>query len=135
MQNIKLAIFSILLIASSCGLGKVDKVKGMAIAEALMQDLKNENYNNLDQYYMNSFNASEPLDRKTEKFKRLREVMGPIESYSLLEAKEEYDSVKGINQLLLTYKLTCSKVVAKQTFLIVNDEGDMKIMFQNVENI
>jgi len=135
MQKVLAGLFCVLFLSASCGLGKVDKAKGIAVAEGLLNDLKNENYTDIDKYYMNSFNASEPLDRKVAKFKRLREVMGPIQSFQLKDAKEEYDSVKGINQLLLTYTLVCNKVTATQTFLIINDEGDMKIMFQNIENL
>jgi hypothetical protein len=135
MKRSAIVYLCLAFLISSCGLGKVDKDKGIAVAEGLLNDLKTENYTDIDKYYMNSFNASEPLDRKVAKFKRLREVMGPIQSFQLKDAKEEYDSVKGINQLLLTYSLVCTKVTATQTFLIINDEGDMKIMFQNIENL
>ena len=105
------------------------------MAEALLNDLKNENYNQLNNYYTASFNESEPLEQKIEKFKRLKETMGAIQSYELLSSKEVSDSDKGINQLELKYKVKCSKITVEETFLIINDEGNEKIIFQNIENI
>jgi hypothetical protein len=52
-----------------------------------------------------------------------------------MSANEEYDSDKGLNQLTLKYKVFCEKVTLLQTFLFINDEGESKIIFQNVENL
>lgn len=57
-----------------------------------------------------------------------------MKSYELLEAKEKHDSVSGLNQLILKYKVVCEKVTALQTLVIINDEGQLKIIFQNFEN-
>jgi hypothetical protein len=52
----------ILVIAQSCTLGKIDQQKGVDLTTQLLNDLKNENYTDIDKYYMDSFNASEPTD-------------------------------------------------------------------------
>src|ERR1044071_3974778 len=105
----KLYFFLLLpVLFSSCAL-KVDKQKAEAMAQSLLNDLKNENYTNLNQYYTASSNESEPLEKKTEKFKRLRETMGAIQSYELISSKENYNSDQGINQLELKYKVKCDK--------------------------
>jgi hypothetical protein len=119
---------------SACFLGKVDKQKGIQFTEQLLNDLKNEDYSRIDSYYAASFSENEPTEKKIEKFKKLREVMGPMKSYELLEAKEKHDSDTSLNQLVLKYKVVCEKVTALQTFVIINDEGQLKIIFQNVEN-
>lgn len=119
---------------SACFLGKVDKEKGIQFANQLLDDLKKEDYSRIDSYYAASFSENEPTEKKIEKFKRLREVMGPMKSYELLETKEKHDSVSGLNQLILKYKVVCEKVTALQTFVIINDEGQLKIIFQNFEN-
>jgi hypothetical protein len=119
---------------SACIPGKINKEHGIALTNQLLSDLKNQDYSRLDNYYINSFNASEPLDRKIEKFKKLYQAMGAIDTFELQKAEVKYESVSGINQLHIQYKLTCRKVVALQTFILVNDEGQPKIIFQNTEN-
>jgi len=120
---------------SGCGLGKVDPQKGQALVENLLNDLKAENYSSLDKYYTSSFNESEPADKKIEKFKQLKETLGGIKSYELTSSKENYDSDRGVNELELKYKVTCDRLTVKETYLVINDEGETKIIFQNIENL
>lgn len=122
------------LVFTSCSLGKVDKQKGLALANQLLTDIKNEDYSRIDSYYAPAFSEEEPTEKKIEKYKRLRQAMGPMESFELLEAKEKHDSDTGLNQLILKYKVVCEKVTALQTFVIINDEGQLKIIFQNIQN-
>ena len=61
-------------------------------------------------------------------------MTGSIQSYELISTKENYDSVKGINELELKYKVKCERLTVTYTFLVINDEGDEKIIFQNIEN-
>ena len=131
----RLVSFIIFLIISSCGLMKIDQQKAQVLVESLLNDLKNENYSSLDKYYTSSFNESEPNIKKTEKFKRLKGTMGAMKSFELISSKESKDSDKDTNQLELTYKVTCERVVVKETYLVINDEGDLKIIFQNIENL
>ncbi|MBS1764078.1 MAG: hypothetical protein JSS90_03810 [Bacteroidetes bacterium] len=134
MKNYKILFVLMAVMFSACFLGKVDKQKGIQFTEQLLNDLKNEDYSRIDSYYAASFSENEPTEKKIEKFKKLREVMGPMKSYELLEAKEKHDSDTSLNQLVLKYKVVCEKVTALQTFVIINDEGQLKIIFQNVEN-
>ena len=105
------------------------------MAENLLTDLKNENYSSIDKYYTALANESEPVAKKTERFRQLKEITGGIKSFEFMNAKEEYDSDKGLNQLELKYKVICEKVTVVQTFLFINDEGTSKIIFQNIENL
>jgi hypothetical protein len=123
----------LLVMLSSCAL-KVDQAEARKSAEALLTDLKNENYKDLDKYYTDLSNESQPHEQKVERYNQLRETTGAIQSFEFLSANEEYDSVKGLNQLTLKYKVVCSKVTVLYSFLFINDEGDSKIIFQNIEN-
>lgn len=114
---------------------KVDAIKAQALTENLLIDLKNENYNSLNAHYTSSFNESEPLDRKIEKFKRLKKNTGSIKSFELINSKENQDADRGIGELILKYKVVCEHVVVEEAFLVINDEGDEKIIFQNIENM
>jgi len=128
-----LTFISFLIMLASCALN-VDKEKAQKLTQSYLEDVKNGNYNSINQYYTSSFNESEPLEKKIEKFNRLKEVMGAIQSYELISTKENKDADKGINELELKYKVKCEKLTVEETFLVVNDEGKEKIMFQNIEN-
>ncbi len=127
-------IISLLLFFSSCAL-KVNQPEARQMAEGLLNDLKSENYSDLNKYYSDLSNESESVETKTERFKQLKETMGAIQSFEFLSAKEAYDSDKGLNQLELKYKVKCEKLTVQQTFLFINDEGKSKIIFQNIENL
>ena len=128
------SLLLILLLLSSCAL-KVDQAEARKVAEDLLNDLKARDYSRLDSYYSALSNESEPHDQKVARYQQLEEATGAVKSYEFLSAKETYESVKGLNQLELKYKVVCEKVTVLQTFLFINDEGDSKIIFQNIENI
>lgn len=123
-----------LLALTGCAL-KVNQQEAKTTAENLLTDLKNENYAGLDKYYSPLSNESEPLEKKKERFMQLKEITGAIRSFELMNAKEDYDSDKGLNQLELKYKVVCEKVTVQYTFLFINDEGTSRIIFQNIENV
>ena len=129
------SFFILLLFLTSCNFGKIDEPKARAMVESLLNDLKTENYSSLDKYYTSSFNESEPLDQKTEKFRKLKDTMGAMKSFELISSTEKKDADKGINQLELKYKVVCERVTVRETYFIINDEGDQKIIFQNIENL
>ena len=128
------AFLCMLLLLSSCAL-KVNQDEAKIVAESLLNDLKENNYDNLNKYYSDLSNESQPLEQKVLRFKQLQEVTGRIKSFEFMSANQEYDSDKGLNQLTLKYKVFCEKVAVIQTFLFINDEGNSKIIFQNIENV
>lgn len=131
----KHCLFIIMLFfISSCAL-KVNQTEARSKAEGLLTDLMNGNYDAIDKYYTDLSNESEPLAKKKERFEQLKTVTGAIQSFDFSSAKEEYDSDKGLNQLELKYKVKCEKVTLLQTFLFINDEGNSRIIFQNIENL
>lgn len=135
MKNYVLLFLLSAISHCGCGLGKIDHQQAKSLVENLLNDLQNENYTSLNKYYTSSFNESEPDEKKIEKYKRLKEVMGPIQSYKLVSEQESRDEDKGFKRLELIYHVICTKVTVKETFLIINDEGELKIIFQNIENL
>jgi len=130
-------IYTIILLSlmlSSCAL-KVDQIEAKKVAENLLTDLKDRNYDDIDKYYTDLSNEGEPHDQKVKRYEQLKEVTGAIKSFEFMSANEEYNSDTGLNQLTLKYKVFCEKVTLMHTFLFINDEGDSKIFFQNIENL
>jgi len=124
----------ILLFTTSCSL-KVEEPQAKQLVENLLNDLKNENFSNLDQYYAASFNESEPAEKKIEKYNRLKEVIGSIASYEFVSAIEKYDDYSNIKFLELLYSVKGKKLTVKETFRVMNDAGKLKITYQNIENL
>ena len=129
----KLSLICILFLLS-CGLAAVNKEKATDLAEKEMNDLKNENYVNLDNYFTDASNESEPLEKKIEKFKKLKEMLGGIESYALISATTDDNADNGGPKMELKYRLKCEKATVIHTLIIINDEGTHKITFENFEN-
>lgn len=134
MKNYFILLLSLFLFTTSCSL-KVDQPKAKQLIENLLNDLKNENFSALDKYYIPSFNESEPLQKKIEKYNRLKEIIGPIQSYQSVSATEKYDDYSNINFLELLYTVKGKKLTVKETFRVMNDAGDLKITYQNIENM
>ena len=126
----KLAVILLLVAAIGC-VNKVEPDKAKALVEKLLNDVKTDNYKDIDSYYTNSFNESEPQDKKIEKYKRLKEVMGALQSYSLIESKES-KSDDNVQSITLRYDLKYANVKGEGTFIVINDEGNIKITFQNI---
>lgn len=127
-------LYCLFVFLAACSLATIDENKAKAVAESLMNDLKNENYANLNDYYTASFNESEPLEKKEEKYKRLKDVMGRVESYELISKRMDESSDLGGPKIELKYKMKCSRTIVTHTLVIINDEGSHKIAFQNFEN-
>ncbi len=124
----------ILFIYAGCGITKVDHAKGKQLCENFLDDLKNENYEGMDKYFTPSFNENEPLENKISKFQKIRDAAGQIQSFELLSEDQKYDDVSAYHQLKLEYKVNCSRIPLKFTFIVVNHEGKTRMIFQNIEN-
>ncbi len=131
----KMRPVSLLLLLIFFGCGKVDKQRGQTLVENLLADRKAENYSSLDKYYTSSFNDSEPTEKKMKKLKQLKETVGAIKSFELVSSKENFNQDKNIHELELKYRVICERTTVLETYLIINDEGDLKIIFQNIENL
>ena len=131
----KKLFFLLLLFLASCGWNKVDLSKARAVAENFLDDQKDEHYEGINEYFTPSFNESEPLEKKTEKLKKIKEVIGAIESFELADTKETSNGLDDIPTIQLKYKVKYARAIAEQTFIIINDEGTHWITFQNIETI
>ena len=121
-----------LLFFASCAWTKVDPEKAKAVAENYLTDQKNERYENINDYFTSSFNESESQEQKIEQLKRIKEVLGAIESYELKDTKVTQRGLDDPSTVQLIYKVKYARGTAEQTFVIMNDEGKHKITFQNI---
>ncbi len=130
----KITVIALLFISLciGCGWNKPEPAKAKELVEKLLVDLKAENYQNLNQYYTDTFNDSEPLDKKTEKYKKMKDKLGAIESYGFVDSKES-NKVEDLPALNLTYNVKFATMTLVYSFVVIKDEGKHKITFQNME--
>ena len=131
MKNLFLISF---LFFVSCGLTKVDVRKAQETVENLLNDLKAENYQNLNLYFTDSSNETESLQWKTEKFKQLKDVAGAMKSFELTSSKQGESRDLEAPSVMFTYKVTFEKVILEENFTVIKDEGKYKITLQNIVN-
>jgi ankyrin repeat protein len=127
----KIAVILLLVVASIGCVNKVEHDKAKALVEKLLNDVIAENYKDIDSYYTNSFNDSEPKDKKIEKYNKLKSVMGALQSYSLIDSKEN-KSEDNVESVTLRYDLNYANVKGEGTFTVINDDGSIRITFQNI---
>lgn len=135
MVNKFIGFILVLFLFFGCGSAEVKTEEAKQLVEKLLTDLKNENYDRVDDYFTSSLNQSENMEAKVQKFVRLMDTTGPIESYEFVSEEKKYDEASGYNQCSLFYKVKCSRTTLKETFIVVSDEGKLGIIFYNVENL
>ena len=128
-------IWLVFLFFASCSWFKVDPAKARVVAENFLADQKNEQYDNINDYFTPSFNESEPLERKIEKLKKIKDVLGPIQSFELADTKVTERGLDDPSTVQLTYTVQYARGKAHQIFIIMNEEGKHKITNQNIVTI
>lgn len=118
---------------SGCDLIKVDPEKARAVAEKYLTDQKNEHYDDINDYFTPLFNESEPQEQKIEKLEKIKDVLGGIESFELIDTKVTERGLDDPSTVQLIYNVKYANGTATQTFIIMNDEGKHKITNQNIE--
>src|ERR1044071_6970150 len=124
--------YLLIILFASCAWVKVDPEKAKTVAENYLTDQKNERYDNINDYFTPSFNESEPLEQKIEKLKKIKDVLGAVESYELADSKVTQRGLDDPSTVQLKYKVKYTRGKAEQIFIIINDEAKHKITFQNV---
>ena len=122
MKIVSLFLFALVCLVFSACSSEVDSAEAKKIVTQLLSDLKEEKYDALDTYYTASSNQGESLQAKTEKYIRLQDTTGPIQSFEFVSEEKKYDDATGFNQLTLIYKVVFSRVTLRQTFILVKDE-------------
>ena len=130
----KKLIYVLLIAFVAYGCNKVEPDKAKELVENLLNDVKKENYKDLNKYYSDAFNDIESLEKKTEKYNKLHESLGSLQSFDLFDTKENHDSERG-NSVTLKYHLKFEKITVVGTFIVIKDDMSYKITFQNIENI
>ena len=127
----KLILLISILSLWACSTDKLDTEKGKAAVEILIRKIDREEYKDLSPLYSDDFNAGESLEARTEKFKKLRQALGEVQSLELTEAKNE--AVPGDeSKLTLTYKIKRSRISSVETFVVILEDGKYKVFDHSI---
>jgi hypothetical protein len=122
-------ILTIFLVACS---GSLDHAKAKALTDELIQKINSGAYDQLSQYYTDELNEGEPVEKRTEKFQKLKDVMGDVQSAELVSeqngtTQDEFPCV------VLTYKIKHTKLTSKEEFTVVARGSSYKVSEHKIE--
>ncbi|MBP7496900.1 MAG: hypothetical protein KA792_04465 [Bacteroidales bacterium] len=128
-------IFFVFIIAvAACTPVKMDINKAKSVVENLIRDIDQEKYSELSKYYTYDFIQAETIEQRTEKFKQLKQAKGDLIEFVLTDSLNEAKLAEAL-KIILTYKIKYSKITTKETFVIVQDEGDYRVANHSVVSV
>jgi hypothetical protein len=124
-------LFAVILIAC-IGCGKVDPTKAKELVQTLIQKIDSGKYAETEKFYTDEFNASESLEARAEKYKKLKEVFGNVVSVECISEKKSIDpDDRPIVELL--YKVKHTNLTSLEAYTVVSQAGDYKIEQQDIK--
>lgn len=133
MKKIALFIASFLLVMG-CSMGKLEMNKAKETAENCLKAIDKSDYAAVKStYYTKEFVQSESEEKLAEKFNKLKEITGKMQSYELKESKEENETGEE-SCIKLVYDVKYERVTTHEDFVIVIEEGVHKIASHLVTN-
>jgi hypothetical protein len=111
-----------LFIAAACSSEKLDLNAAKKTAEQAIQYSGNKEFESLFTLYAKDFAASESIEESTQKLKKIIDVVGPVESYSLLDTLR-VDETGQESYLVIKFKVKHSHTTTTETFNVVKEDG------------
>jgi uncharacterized protein VirK/YbjX len=133
MKTIKAIIFSFCLVSLTACSEELDPKIAQVVVEDLLMQLDNENYDALSEYYTESFNRGESSETRTEKFQKLRNIMGGITEMEIKESANINEFGEQA-QVHLVYNVKRAKVSSIETFTVVKEDGRYKVSSHLITN-
>jgi hypothetical protein len=133
MKTLKMIFLAALVISLTACSEQLDNEQAKQVAEELLEQIDNENYSALNNYYTESFNRGETEEERAAKFKKLRGIMGGIKSVELKDAANTAEFGEPA-QVILKYEIERTKVNSIETFTVVKEEGNYRVSNHNITN-
>ena len=133
MKKIALVFLSSLFIMS-CSVAKLDMNTAKETAENCLKAIDKGDYAAVkNTYYSTEFIQGESEAKLAEKFDKLKEVTGKMQSYELKESKEESEAGEEAC-IKLVYDVKYERVTTHEDFVIIIEGGKHKIASHLVSN-
>jgi hypothetical protein len=128
----KLFVVITVVVMACSGCGKVEPNKAKALVVSLIQKIDSGKYDETSAYYTDEFNAGESLDARIEKYKKLKDAFGDVQSIDCISEKDSTDPTdRPIVQL--QYRVKHTKLTSLEAYSVVSQNGDYKVESQDVE--
>jgi hypothetical protein len=132
-MKIKLLIAALAFALFSCSSEKMELPKAKEVAEACLNAIAKEDYAKVKgEYYSDALGAAS-ADELDSKFKKLKDVMGEMQSFELTDSAVNNNSGEEPN-VILTYTVKHSKVTTTEKFVIIIEGSKYKIMMHDIRN-
>jgi len=133
-MKIKLLISAIIFAFASCSSDKLDLAKAKTAAEGCLTTIDKEDYPAvINEYYATELGNAEPAEELTNKFKKLKEVTGPMQSFELKESANTAEIGKE-SEAVLTYVVKHARVTTIEKFTVIIESGKYKISSHDIKN-
>jgi hypothetical protein len=126
----KLLPFLLLVIACN---STPDLPGSKACVENYLDALKMADFETADQYYSDSYGLSDSKEDRLGKMRKLHEVLGEVVSYQLTDSLVE-ENFGEPTKIMLTYDVRHRKANTEEKYTVMKDEGNFRIVSQEVEN-
>jgi|SRR5581483_6661600 len=130
MKTIALFI-PVLLICSCSSFKHPDINESKKVAEALIQKENSGDYSKMSQYYTDDFNKAESPEVRAGKFGTLHDALGDYQSAECIKAVDSTD-LNDFPSVYLQYKVKHSKLTSVENFMVIREEGNLKVELHNI---
>ena len=124
--------FFVVLLFTSCGMGRPELPAAKNKAEELLQYIQAHAYDKTSSCYSASFNESENVSKRQEKFEQIEKVSGAVRSINFMESREEIIDERPV--LVLTYKVQHEKTTLTHVLIIGMEEGICEVLQHAISN-
>ena len=133
-MKIKLFIVALFFALVSCSGDKLDMAQAKTAAEGCLTAIDKEEYPKvISDYYASELGSAEPAEELTNKFKKLKEVTGPMQSFEFKEGVSSAEMGQE-SAAVLTYSVKHERVTTTEKFTIIIESGKYKVSSHDIKN-
>ncbi len=133
-MKIKLFIAITAFSFASCSTDNLDVTKAKESAENCLRAIDQGDYTSVtSEYYSSELASSESSAELTDKFKKLKEVTGAMQSFELRESAMEA-AIGEESKIILVYTVKHARISTNEKFIIVLESGKYKIASHDIKN-
>lgn len=124
-------LFPALLLLAACTPEPLNETQAKEVAEALLNTLAEKKYDAVSAYCTASFNTGESVQKRSEKYRQLSDVLGTMQEFSFVSA-EHITQIAEPAYIVLVYRVVYAHATTQETFTIRKEDGAYKVADHNI---
>ncbi len=133
-MKIKLIFAVIAFVFLGCSTDKLDVAKAKESAENYLKAIDKGDYTSVtSEYFSSELASAESIAELSDKFKKLKEVTGAMESFEL-KSSDSQAVIGEESKVFLTYTVKHARVTTSEKFIVVLESGKYKIALHDIKN-